>query len=362
MKKTEVLKANFGGRSYKLLYGKNILKESAQHIPKSFSDSRFLVVSNRTVKNLFGKKLNEALKNKSLKWLIIPDGEKYKNLDTVYRIYKGFATHNIDKKSCVVALGGGVLQDIVTYSSATYRRGVPLIQIPTTVLAQADIGIGGCAVDHPIGKSLIGTFYQPILVINDTEVLNTLPRKQLINGYAEIICKVVCLGGEKISKIEEDIIEFGTNRNILASYIKLSAKHKKKIVEKDETGSGGTRIVLDYGHTVTYALETLMDYRIMHGFALGIGMHIAATLSHMKGHLDEERVIFLKKLIEQAGLPTQLPKSIDPEKLINQMKFDPKTVNNKIRFILLNDFGKPFLSEPIERNEIKKAIQKSRAL
>ena len=360
MGKIEVLKANFGERSYKLLYGRRLLERLSQHVPKSFGGSRFLVISNRAVKNLFGKRIEAALQNKCLEWLTIPDGEKHKNLDTVYRIYKSLATHNMDKESYVVALGGGVLQDLVTYSCATYRRGIPLIQIPTTVLAQADIGIGGCAVNHEMGKSLIGTVYQPVLVVNDIDTLDTLPKKQLINGRAEIICKVVCLGGEKIKKIKKDVVTFSQDKDLLINYIKLSAKHKKEIVEKDETGSKGTRIILDYGHTVTYALETLTGYRILHGFGLGIGMHIAAVLSCMKGHLSKENVVFLKSLIEISGLPTQLPQNIHVGKLIDQMKFDQKTVNGKIRFVLLKNFGEPFLSGPMGRDEISDAIQKSR--
>lgn len=353
----KTLRANFGERSYDLLYGSGLLKDVGRYIPNLKKETRVIILTNPRLKELFEDQITESLSGNTLIWHLISDGESYKNLATVSEIYSALALNKIDKGSIVIAMGGGVLQDIATYACATYRRGVPLVQIPTTVLSQADIGIGGCAVDHKFGKSLIGTFYQPILVINDTDVLQSLPIEQFINGYAEIICKVVCLGGDRLDLIPNDLPRLRDSDELLADYVSLSARYKKETIERDEIGTKGTRIFLDYGHTVTYALETLMDYKMMHGFALGIGMHIATTISFLKGFLRQDQVKYLKNLIEAAGLPTQLPVEVDCDKLIEQMSYDQKTKNGEIRFVLLKDFGQPFLSDPLTREEIKEAIQ-----
>jgi 3-dehydroquinate synthase len=274
-------------------------------------------------------------------------------------MYDRALARKIDKSSCVVALGGGVIQDLTNYLSATYLRGVPFVQIPTTLLAQADIGMGGCAIDHPKVKSLVGSFYQPKFVFIDTKFLDTLPKSEISNGIAEIINKVVCLAGQNIGDLQKDIALMKSKDHlILKKYIILSNKIKKKIIEQDEIGFKGSRQVLDFGHTVTYALERILNYRISHGTALGIGMHGGALLSFQKGVLKRTELENLKQLISLADLPLHLPKKIDLRELLNLMHCDQKIKNGKIRFVLLKGFGKPFLSKGFDDIEIKKCLRK----
>ncbi|MCD6328356.1 3-dehydroquinate synthase, partial [bacterium] len=220
------------------------------------------------------------------------------------------------------------------------------------LLSQVDIGIGGCAVDHPLGKSLIGTFYQPRAAILDLKCLETLPGAEFVNGIAEIINKVAGLGG-KIDGLTADMPEIAArNMDKALEYIIEANRIKIAIIERDETGLSGERLALDWGHTITYAIEKVTNYQMAHGTALGIGMHGAALLSSNLGFLKPEQIEFQRKLIEMAGLPTHLPPEIDPASLIPEMRVDAKAKDGRIRFILLKDFGDTFLSEPVPEETI----------
>jgi 3-dehydroquinate synthase len=309
-------------------------------------NKNLLIISHPEIKKLYGSKLEKFLTHAgcTVSWTLIPAGEKHKNLEILNKLYDACASKKIDKNSCLVAFGGGVVQDMVCYLAATYKRGVPYVQIPTTLLAQADIGIGGCAIDHSAGKSLIGAFYQPKWVYSDIKLVKSLSDEEYANGIAEIINKVGCLDG-KIEELEKNLAQIKErNYAVLEDYVMKSVIIKKAIIMQDETGTKGPRLFLDWGHTITYALEKALDYEISHGQALGIGMYGAALLSHQEGYLEKEKVERLKRLIQSAGLPTRLPKEIDIENLIELMKLDQKVVGGNIRFVLLRDFGKPFLS------------------
>lgn len=322
-----------------------------------------LVVSHPELKGLFAETLENSLQNAGLsfEWTLFPSGEAQKNLSTVYGLYDACAQAHIDKKNAVVALGGGVVQDTSNYLAATYLRGVPFIQIPTTLLSQVDAGIGGCAVDHPAGKSLIGQFYQPRAVIMDSSTLKTLPKNELVNGIAEIINKVICLGGSRTDGFNQDIRAIiNGDENKALDYVKSSNKVKLGIIERDETGTNETRFLLDWGHTITYALERTLNYSISHGRALGIGMHGAAVLSQQLGYLSRDKVRELKQAIEDAGLPAELPVHVDNDKLINYMCLDQKVVARRKRFVLLRDFGDAFVSEGIDDNQITSCLDEIR--
>lgn len=352
--------AQFGERSYPIFYGDNALQNLGALLQQQDITGRTLVVSHPELRVLFGKQTEQSLKESgyTVEWATFPASEQHKNLATVFKLYDACARARIDKSSAIVALGGGVVQDVSNYLSATYMRGVPFVQIPTTILSQADIGIGGCAVDHPAGKSLIGQFYQPRLVIMDSSILRTLPEDEITNGIAEIINKVMCLGGIKTDKISEDIQRIKTGDwETLREYIKLSNKVKLGIIEQDETGSRGPRLLLDWGHTITYALERTLDYSVSHGWTLGIGMHGAAILSHQLGYLDKNRVDELRRTIENTGLPTKLPSNIEADKLLQYMNLDQKVKHGQKRFVLLRDLGDAFISEYICDGQIKKCLQ-----
>ncbi|MDP1695251.1 MAG: 3-dehydroquinate synthase family protein [Candidatus Woesearchaeota archaeon] len=351
--------AQFGERSYPLFYGNTVLLNLGALLQQQDIRGKALIVSHPELRDLFGDQTEQSLRKSgyTVEWTTFPAGERQKNLATVSRLYDASAKARIDKNSAIIALGGGVVQDITNFLAATYMRGVPFIQIPTTVLSQADTGIGGCAIDHPTGKSLIGQFYQPRLVLMDSSVLKTLPESEVTNGLAEIINKVMCLGGMKTDSINEDIQKIKAGDwGMLSDYIKLSNKIKLGIIEQDETGSRGPRLLLCWGHTITHALEKSLDYSVSHGWALGIGMYGAAILSHQLGYLDRNRVKELRRTIENTGLPTQLPSNIKTDELIKYMTLDQKVEGSKKRFVLLRDFGDAFVSDPISDKQIEDCL------
>ncbi len=355
-----LLTACFANRSYDLHYGHDIFGLLPEVLEQKDLTGNVLVVSNPSVKESHGDRLMLALGGRETSWALTPAGERHKNLETVSKLYVECAKARMDREACIIALGGGVVQDITNFVAATFKRGIPLIQIPTTLLAQVDIGIGGCAVDHPLGKSLIGTFYQPKAAILDLKCLETLPDTEFVNGIAEIINKVAGLGG-KIDELKADLPEIAArNADKVLEYIMEANRIKIAIIERDETGLSGERLVLDWGHTITYAIEKVTDYEMAHGTALGIGMHGAALLARDLGFLAPERVELLRDVIEQAGLPTHLPRKIDPASLLPEMRVDAKAKDGKIRFILLHDFGEAFLSEPIRDNEIEQVLLRLR--
>jgi 3-dehydroquinate synthase len=351
--------AQFGERSYPLFYGDNVLQNLGVLLQQQDIRGKALIVSHPELQDLFGEQTERSLRSLgyTVKWATFPAGEQQKNVETVSQLYDASANARVDKSSAIIALGGGVVQDTTNYLAATYMRGVPFVQIPTTVLSQADVGIGGCAIDHPEGKSLIGQFYQPQLVIMDSFVLRTLSEREVINGIAEIINKVMCLGGINTGKINEDVEKIKSGDwETLRKYIKMSNKVKLGIIEQDETGTRGPRLLLDWGHTITYALERTFDYSVSHGWALGIGMYGAAILSNQLGYLDKNRVDELRRTIENTGLPTQIPPNIKADELIKYMALDQKIKDGQKRFVLLRDFGDAFVSEYINDEQINNCL------
>jgi len=355
--KTELIAATFGERSYSLHYGSDIFGLLPGVLEQKGLNGNVLIVSNPIVKELHGERLMAGLPKKDASWALIPAGERHKNLETVSKLYVECAKARMDREGCIIALGGGVVQDIANFVAATFKRGVPFVQIPTSLLAQVDIGIGGCAVDHRLGKSLIGTFYQPRAAVLDQKCLETLPESEFINGIAEIINKVAGLGG-KTCELKTDMPDIvSRNMNRVLGYIMEANRIKIAIIERDETGLSGERLVLDWGHTITYAIEKVTNYEMAHGTALGIGMHGAAILSRELGYMPAKRVELLREVISMAGLPTHLPPEIEPAKLVLAMRNDAKAQNGTPRFILLKDFGNAFLSEPIPDVEIEHLLR-----
>ena len=349
--------ARFGERSYNLYYGHDIFGLLPGVLDEKGLSGNILIISNPAIKELHGERLMDALIGRDASWALMPEGEQHKNLDTVAELYVRFAEARMDREACVIALGGGVVQDVTNFVAATFKRGVPFIQIPTTLLAQVDIGIGGCAVDHPLGKSLIGTFYQPKAAILDLKCLETLSDAEFVNGIAEIINKVAGLGG-KIDELKADMPAVAArNADKALEYIMEANRIKIAIIERDETGLSSERLVLDWGHTITYAIEKVTNYEMAHGTALGIGMHGAGLLSSNLGFMALERVEVLRDVIEMAGLPTYLPKEITSAALLPEMRNDAKAKNGVPRFILLRDFGDAFLSEPIPDRAIEDVLE-----
>lgn len=350
------IRAKLNGREYFLLYQKGLLKKAGFWVKKYAPADYYVIITNSIVKKHFGKIISDSFKKENLnfKWLLISDYEKHKNLNIINRLYNSLARLGVSKNSAIIALGGGVIQDICNYTAATFRRGVNFVQIPTTLVAQADIGFSGCAINHPMGKSLIGTFYQPKLAITDVSLIKTLPRKHIYNGIAEIINKVGCLSKGKFGQLEKDIKKIvDLDWNVVEKYVILSNKIKLSIIQKDEIKAKGGECALIFGHTFAHAIEKLSNYKITHGEAVGIGTYAEALLSQKSNFLHLNKVLRLKKLIKGCKLSVFIPKNISKEKLLLSIIQDKKDTAN---FVLLKNFGQYYYKE-INRKTLEEVIE-----
>ncbi len=346
-------------KRYPIYYGCDILPQLNSLLVRHKCGNKIIIISNKPLYRLYGRMISNLIDARRFQvcWLMVKTGEQSKTLSAIHRLYQKLAIFQADRSSTIIALGGGMIQDLGCYAAATYRRGVKFVQIPTTLLIQADINLGGCAINHPQGKSLIGTFYPPEFVLTDLSFLRTLPPLEISNGLAEIINKVVCIGGMKLADIESDITKMRQLRmDTLLQYIMLTNTVKGSIIKRDQNGTRGKRFLLDWGHTLTYAIEKTRNYRISHGQALGIGMMGAAWLSHELCGLSWVQINRLKTLITTADLPLSLTPDDNPIQLLKAMSTDQKVHNGKIRFVLMTDFGRMLLSSPLDENIILNMI------
>ncbi|MCE5195027.1 MAG: 3-dehydroquinate synthase [Nitrospiraceae bacterium] len=360
IKKVEHLKVKLGARSYEICIGSKIIASIGSKLKSFKLSSRIGLISNNTVNAIYGKTVLNSLKTAGFDVIsvIIPDGEQYKNLKTMQGIYDRLLSHKLDRKSAIVALGGGVIGDITGFAASTYMRGVPYIQIPTTLLSQVDSSVGGkTGVNHKLGKNMIGTFYQPKLVWIDIDTLNTLPKRELFAGLAEVIKYGVIKNKELFRFLEDKKGKIlNLDKNALSYIIKRSCELKADVVSKDERESG-VRVILNYGHTIGHAIETATDYKqFLHGEAVAIGMHVEARLSHILGFFSEKAVSRLKNLIDSYGLKSEIPAGIDTRTLLSSMQLDKKTVGGKLKFILPEKIGKVKIYKGADNEIIKKAL------
>lgn len=333
-------------RSYPIYVGTGPLGMTRLFAPHICGD-KAVIVTNTTVEPLYAHKVTEAIRPLAdVDTVVLPDGEVHKTLDTINSIIDHMLGTACDRKTTVIALGGGVVGDIAGFTAACYQRGVPYIQIPTTLLAQVDSSVGGkTGVNHRLGKNMIGAFYQPQCVIADTDALNSLPDRELRAGLAEIIKYGAIRDPSFFSWLESNI---GTilNRNpaSLAYAIEHSCRNKAEVVEEDERESG-TRAILNFGHTFGHAIETWLAYEHwLHGEAVAVGMAMAADSSARLNLLDQSDSARIKQLIGQAKLPTSPPGGMRTEDFLRLMKLDKKVQSGRIRFILLNQIGEAVIT------------------
>lgn len=338
------LKVNLGERSYPIHIGENLLARAGELLKQVGCRDRVGVVTNPTVAGLYLKGVEEALGRAGLRVvpILIPDGEEHKNLEALRAIYDRLVGERFERDSCLAALGGGVVGDLAGFAAATFLRGIPYIQLPTTLLAQVDSSVGGkTGVNHREGKNLIGAFYQPRLVLIDVGVLKSLPPRELRAGMAEVIKYGIIEDAALFSLLEEKMEALlALDRGLLAEVIARSCAIKARVVEKDEREED-YRSVLNFGHTVGHALESLTRYeRFLHGEAVAIGMVQAAAISAGQGLLDQGGLRRIRRLIAAAQLPTQVPSDIAPGDLVKGMEVDKKSAAGKIKFVLCAGIGK----------------------
>jgi len=354
------LKVNLGERSYPICIGDNLLEQSellTQHIPGNSA----LIVTNETVAPLYMDAVEKSLSNIRFKTLVLPDGEEHKNLNVLNTIYDKLLENRLDRNTTLIALGGGVVGDITGFAAATYQRGVHLIQIPTTLLSQVDSSVGGkTAVNHPIGKNMIGAFYQPRAVIADTNTLNTLEERQLSSGLAEVIKYGLIRDIAFLEWLESNIDKLlDRDPAALAYAIKRSCSNKAEIVAADERESG-QRALLNLGHTFGHAIETGMGYGVwLHGEAVASGMVMAARLSNKLGWISENDVSRVIDLLERANLPITAPEQMNADKFIELMSLDKKVSDGILKLVLYKSVGNAVISKDYTDAILRETISES---
>ncbi|RMF96897.1 MAG: 3-dehydroquinate synthase [Candidatus Schekmanbacteria bacterium] len=354
------IKVRLKERSYKIHIGLGIADKSGEII-ESFTPHKILIITNPLVYKIAGKRVENSLKKKRLKFSteIIPDGERYKTLATAKKLYDVMVREKIERDSLIIALGGGVIGDIAGFVAATYMRGIPFVQIPTTLLAQVDASIGGkVAVNHSAGKNLIGAFYQPKAVISDCEFLKTLNEKEYKNGLAEVIKTAAILDADFFSYIEKNLEKImQRDEKCLFHMVKTSSYLKGKVVAEDER-EGGRRAILNYGHTFGHGFEKLGNYRrFSHGETVMAGMILAVWLALQLKVCDKETAQRQEDLIRKVGLAKGIF-DFDARDLIEAMERDKKKKAGKLRFILTNKIGSAIISDTAKRKDILSVLKK----
>ena len=335
------LQVDLGDRSYPIVIGQSLLS-IPDLISRHVAGQRVAIVTNTTVAPLYLDRVVSALERagKQVVTIVLPDGEEEKNWSSLMRVFDVLLAEKCDRKTSMVALGGGVIGDLTGFAAATYMRGVPFIQVPTTLLAQVDSSVGGkTGINHPLGKNMIGAFYQPQAVIADTSTLDTLPSRELSAGLAEVIKHGAIIDEPFFDWIESNIQTLiGRDAAALAYAIKRSCEIKADVVRQDER-EGGLRAILNFGHTFGHAIEAGLGYgEWLHGEAVGCGMVMAADLSHRLGFIDAKTRSRIAALVSAAGLPASAP-DLGVERWLELMQVDKKNEGGKIKFILLKPLG-----------------------
>lgn len=334
------LHVDLGERSYPIHIGQGLLDQSAL-LRAAIPGNSAAVVTNTTVAPLYRQHLDTALAGLKTTTVVLPDGEAYKSIASLQTIWDALIEGRFDRNTTLIALGGGVIGDITGFAAASYQRGVNFIQIPTTLLSQVDSSVGGkTGINHPGGKNMLGAFWQPHVVIADTDTLNTLPDRELSAGLAEVIKYGLIYDETFLSWIEAQIEALrARDPQALAYAIRRSCEIKAEVVSQDERETG-LRAILNLGHTFGHAIENAQGYgNWLHGEAVGAGMCMAARLSELEGCISAADVVRTRKIIERAGLPTHAPADMTSEQFRHLMGIDKKVLDGKMRLILLNRIG-----------------------
>ena len=339
------LRVNLGERSYPIVIGDGLLDDAS--IWAASAGPSVAVVTSDRIAPLFLDRLTSALTTagKRVLTIVLPDGEAGKNGQTLNLIYDALLTAHCDRKTTLVALGGGVIGDMTGFAAATYQRGVPFVQVPTTLLAQVDSSVGGkTAINHPLGKNMIGAFHQPAQVVIDTATLATLPEREFRSGLAEVVKYGLIYDSVFLTWLEDNLDRLVAREAAALNHaIRRSCEIKAEIVAQDER-ENGIRAWLNLGHTFGHAIEAGIGYGTwLHGEAVAAGMVVAAALSAQLGHISQADAGYVKALIKGAGLPVSLPK-IGAARYLDLMRVDKKADAGMIRYVLLKSLGAAFVA------------------
>ncbi len=355
----KTLNLNLGEKSYPIYIGQNLLS-LGELLTQHIHGRQVMIVTNTTVAPLYLQKIKTLLTDFAVAQTILPDGEKYKTLASMNLIFDALLTAKFDRSCTLIALGGGVVGDITGFAASIYQRGVDFIQIPTTLLSQVDSSVGGkTGVNHPLGKNMIGSFYQPKCVLIDVDLLDTLDSKQYCAGMAEVI-KYGLLANIEFLHFLQDNIHSLINRDktLLISSVYQCCQDKAHIVAQDELETG-KRALLNLGHTFAHAIENTLGYGVyLHGEAVAVGMLMAAELSQLEGYLSLDEVNQIRILIKKSNLPITINSKIRKSAFKQAMSVDKKAIGGNIRLVLLRKLGAAFVSSDYQPKLLDQIINK----
>ena len=353
----QTLTVDLGDRSYPIYIGPGLLRNRDLYFPH-IKGRQVLIVTNETVAPIYLDDVKSALTDYQVDTVILPDGEKYKDLDTLNMIFDELLDRRHNRTTTLIALGGGVIGDMTGFAAATYQRGVNFIQVPTTLLSQVDSSVGGkTAVNHPLGKNMIGAFHQPQAVIADTDTLETLPLREMAAGMAEVIKYGLISDSEFYLWLQGNVagLMSGDDES-LAEAIYRSCENKADVVAQDER-EGGIRATLNLGHTFGHAIEAHQGYgKWLHGEAVGAGMMMAADLSKRLGYLTEKDEHDLLRLLQAAHLPVKGPKDMSCDDYISRMAVDKKVLDGALRLVLLKGIGQAYITSDVPRDLLEETL------
>lgn len=351
----QTIQVGLGERSYPISIGTGIIGQVGAYLQTAGIAKRYGIISDDQVAALYGGRLQESLRLAGIdsELFVFPHGEASKHLHTIGELASTLAEHGFDRGDALIALGGGVTGDITGFLASIYMRGIPFVQIPTTLLAQVDSSVGGkTGVDIPQGKNLIGTFYQPRAVFIDTDVLRTLPNEEFVGGMAEVI--------KYGASIDADFFAWlGHNREailaldpmVIVPMIRRCCEMKAAVVEQDER-EGGLRRILNFGHTIGHAVEAASGYQLIHGCAVAIGMRAVAELAVRGGYADRAVAESIGQMLEAFTLPTEIPAGFEREVLRKYLRADKKTIGGRVFFVLPEQIGKVRITDQVAEADI----------
>jgi len=348
-------------QTYPIFVGRGLLDKLGEKLKQTGLSGTVTIISDEIVFSIYGRKVKEILEDAgfAVNSFVVPSGEATKNINSAIKIYDSLVEHRVERDDILIALGGGMVGDLAGFVAATFLRGMPWIQIPTSLVAMVDASIGGkVGVNHPQGKNLIGAFYQPSFVLADVQTLGSLPQRELTSGWAEVIKYGLILdkgffefletNADKLVKLEP---------NIVTEAVARSAAIKAQVVSQDEKEREGKRTILNYGHTTAHGLETVTQYkRFLHGEAVAIGMMGAAKLSQRLGLLSSDVVKKQQFLLERFDLPVSFSE-IDLTDVTRAMELDKKTREKAVRWVLLEDIGKVVIRSDVSQQDVLAVLQ-----
>lgn len=355
----QTLQVSLGDRTYPIHIGRDLISQADLILPH-LKRKQVAIVTNTVVAPLYLEKLTKSLRNAGISVIeiILPDGEAYKNSTTLNTIYDALLQNRCERSTTLIALGGGVVGDLTGYAAATYLRGVPFIQIPTTLLSQVDSSVGGkTGINHPLGKNMIGAFYQPKVVLADTDTLQTLPKRELSAGVAEVIKYGLIRDTDFFDWLETNIEKLMALDEAVINYaIYRSCKNKAEVVVADEH-EAGERALLNLGHTFGHAIENAMGYGVwLHGEAVAAGTMLAADLSQRMGWLSGAEFKRMHALLSASSLPLRAP-NLGVDKYLDLMQSDKKVADGKIRLVLQQGIGKAVITSDYDTDKLKQTLE-----